>query len=133
VGWTYRMSDRLGLVASRMALLSAGETGEGVDALRDLRVGRNVIRLRHARAISPAAAEGPLNALLSQTADFYAIRAAQGRALAPPRSLLTAIDDALGVLSALPAGATRRQGFLAATGLRRNLFPEAPAYAGAPA
>lgn len=133
VGWTYRMSDRLGLVASRMALLSAGETGEGVDALRDLRVGRNVIRLRHARAISPAAAAGPLNALLSQTADFYATRATHGRALAPPRSLLTAIDDTLSVLSALPAGNTRRQGFLAATGLRRNLFPEAAAYAGASA
>lgn len=133
VGWTYRMSDRLGLVASRMALLSAGETGEGVDALRDLRVGRNVIRLRHARAISPATAAGPLNALLSQTADFYAARAAHGRPLAPPPGLLTAIDDALGVLSVLPAGSTRRQGFLAATGLRRNLFPDAAAYAGAPA
>jgi uncharacterized membrane protein YccC len=133
VGWTYRMSDRLGLVASRMALLSAGESAEGVDALRDLRVGRNIIRLRHARAISPVVAAGPLNLLLSQTADFYTMRAAHGRALAPPHSLLTAIDDALGVLSALPAGNTRRQGFLAATGLRRNLFPEAAAYAGAPA
>ena len=133
VGWTYRMSDRLGLVASRMALLSAGETAEGVDALRDLRVGRNVIRLRHARAISPAKAAGPLNALLSQTADFYAARAIQGRALAPPRSLLTTIDAALGALPALPAGNTRRQGLLAATGLRRNLFPDAAAYAGTPA
>ena len=133
VGWTYRMSDRLGLVASRMALLSAGEAAEGVDALRDLRVGRNVIRLRHARAISSSAATGPLNALLSQTADFYAARAAYGRALAPPRSLLIAIDDALGVLSALPVGNTRRQGFLAATGLRRNLFPDAAAYVRTPA
>jgi hypothetical protein len=113
--------------------LPTGGPAEGVDALRDLRVGRNIIRLRRAQAVSPAAASKPLNALLSQTADFYASRAAHSRALAPPRSLLAAIDDVLNVLSCLPAGNTRRQGFLAATGLRRNLFPAAAAYAGAPA
>ena len=128
VGWTYRMHDRVGLVASRMALLSAGKDAEGIDALRDLRVGRNVIRLRRAQAISPATAARPINELLSQVSAFYDARVTRGRASAPPRSLLAAIDEALHILPALPEGPTRYQGFLAATGLRRNLFPGATAY-----
>jgi uncharacterized membrane protein YccC len=132
-GWSHRMHDRLGLVASRMALLPAGEAGEGVDALRDLRVGRNVIRLRRAQAIAPEAAASPIGAVLSQTASFYSVRAARGRAVDPPQSLLAAIDAAFPVLPSLPAGETRRHGQLALTGLRRNLFPDAAAYQGRPA
>ena len=126
VGWTYRMHDRVGLVASRMALHPAGV--EGVDALSDLRVGRNVIRLRRAQAISPAAAARPINNLLSQISAFYTARGTHGRGAAPPASLLAAIDEALHILPALPEGPTRHQGFLAVTGLRRNLFPAAHPY-----
>lgn len=125
VAWSHRMHDRIGQVASRMALLPDAETG----ALRDLRVGRNIVRLRRAQAIaaSPAAA-APIGDLLRQTAAFYDARASKGRPDAPPASLLAAIDASLRGLPLLPPGDTRRHGYLALAGLRRNLFPEAAPY-----
>ncbi len=124
------MHDRLGLITGRMAMQTAGQKPEGVDALRDLRVGRNVIRLRRAHAMALPQAEGPLNALLAQTADFYRASAARRAPLAPPPGLLAAIDEALPAMRHVPAGETRRHGLLALAGLRRNLFPDAPAYQG---
>jgi uncharacterized membrane protein YccC len=129
VAWSRRMHDRVGLVASRIALMPDNEA----DALRDLRVGRNVIRIRRAQQIAPLPAREPLDALLSQTQAFYAERAARGHAERPPASLLAAIDAALAALPGLPPGETRRHGLLALTGLRRNLFPAARAYQDTPA
>lgn len=129
VAWSRRMHDRVGLVASRIALMPDSEA----DALRDLRVGRNVIRIRRAQQIATQPAREPLDALLSQTRAFYADRAARGHAERPPASLLAAIDAALAALPGLPPGETRRHGLLALTGLRRNLFPGARAYQDTPA
>jgi hypothetical protein len=122
------MHDRVGLIAGRVALLAPGERFGRVDPLKDLRVGRNVVRLRRAHTAAPAPAAGPIEALLSQIAAFYAARGRRGRPLEPPPALLTGIDEALSALHAAPAGETRRHGFLALAGLRRNLFPEAAAY-----
>jgi uncharacterized membrane protein YccC len=134
IAWSHRMHDRVGLIAGRMALLAPGEgLGErfgAVDPLKDLRVGRNVIRLRRAHTAASPPASAPIAALLSQIAAFYAARGRRGP-LEPPPALLVRIDEALSALHAAPAGETRRHGFLALAGLRRNLFPEAAAYQGA--
>ena len=131
VAWSHRMHDRVGLIAGRVALLAPGERFGQVDPLSDLRVGRNVIRLRRAHTAAPAPAAGPIGALLSQIAAFYAARGRRGRPLQPPPALLDRIDEALSALHAAPASETRRHGVLALAGLRRNLFPEAVAYRGA--
>jgi uncharacterized membrane protein YccC len=129
IAWSRRMHDRLGLIASRMAFLEAWEGFRGADALRDLRIGRNVI---HLRRVQVSAAQPTLGRLLgnvlAQIAAFYAARASHGRPIAPPLSLLEGIDRALSRLHEASAGETRRQGFLALAGMRRNLFPDAAAY-----
>jgi uncharacterized membrane protein YccC len=132
IAWSHRMHDRVGLVASRTALLAEAGSEDEADALRDLRVGRNIIRLRRAHAIATASAKTALAAVLGQTAHYYERRAARARPLKPPAGLLAGIDDAFGAIAALPPGETRRHGFLALAGLRRNLFPKAPAFAGGP-
>jgi len=128
IAWSHRMHDRVGLVASRSALLVQAGGDDEADALRDLRIGRNIIRLRRAQAVATPAAASALADLLSQTARFYDHRAARARALAPPSGLLAMIDEAIDALVSVPASETRRHGFLALAGLRRNLFPTAPAY-----
>lgn len=132
IAWSHRMHDRVGLIAGRMALLAPGERFGEIDPLRDLRVGRNVIRLRRAQTGAPEAAAEPISTLLSHIAVFYAGRGRVGP-FEPPEALLARIDEALSALHAAPAGETRRHGFLALAGLRRNLFPEAAAYSGASA
>lgn len=133
IAWSHRMHDRVGLIAGRMALLAPGERFSGADPLKDLRVGRNVIRLRRAQTGAPEAAAGPIGALLSQVGAYYSARGRRGGSLEPPPALLAGIDEALSALHAAPAGENRRHGYLALAGLRRNLFPEASAYLGAAA
>ena len=133
IAWSHRMHDRVGLIAGRMALLAPGELLRAADPLKDLQVGRNVIRLRRAQLGAPETAAGPIRNLLIQLAAFYASRGRRGESLEPPPALLTEIDDALASLHAAPPGDSRWHGFLALAGLRRNLFPEAAAYRGAEA
>jgi hypothetical protein len=111
-----------------VAMLAPGEPFREADPLRDLRVGRNVIRLRRAQINAPETAAGPIQNLLVQLAAFYAARGSRGGALKPPSALLSQIDEALAGLHAAPPGDSRWHGFLALAGLRRNLFPEAAAY-----
>jgi uncharacterized membrane protein YccC len=116
-----------------MAMLAPGERFPEADPLRDLRIGRNVIRLRRAQINAPDTAAAPIHGLLSQLSDFYADRSRRGAALKPPPALLDQIDQALANLHAAPPGDSRWHGFLALAGLRRNLFPDAAAYRGAEA
>lgn len=133
ITWSHRMHDRVGQIASRMAMLAPGEPFREADPLRDLRVGRNVIRLRRAQINAPEMAAGPVRSLLIQLAAFYDARGRRGGAMKPPPALLASIDEALANLHTVPPGDSRWHGFLALAGLRRNLFPEAAAYEGAQA
>nr|WP_297383004.1 FUSC family protein [uncultured Roseateles sp.] len=132
-----RMVDRIALLAPRVA--QSGGSVPGVptdDALRDLRIGADLVALQSVRDQLPVLAQRPLGPLLSALGDWLRARI-DGRpgALdgldAPPASLLERLDAALaGLLEAyagagdLPAEAHPAAGAL--MGLRRNLFPDAP-------
>ncbi|WP_343638597.1 FUSC family protein [Roseateles sp.] len=129
-----RMLDRITLLAPRVA--QSGGSVPGVptdDALRDLRIGADLVALQGVRSRLPALAQGPLPPLLNALGDWLRARI-DGRpeALdAPPPSLLERLDEALaGLIAAyagsgdLPAEAHPAAGAL--LGLRRSLFPDAP-------
>ncbi len=129
-----RMIDRIALLAPRVA--QSGGSVPGVptdDALRDLRIGADLVALQDVRSRLPALAQRPLPPLLSAIGDWLRARidGRPGALDAPPASLLARLDAALeGLIEAyagsadLPPEAHPAAGAL--MGLRRNLFPEAP-------
>ncbi|MDH0863415.1 FUSC family protein [Mitsuaria sp. GD03876] len=129
-----RMLDRISLLAPRVA--QSGGSVPGVptdDALRDLRLGADLVALQGVRGRLHAEAERPLPSLLAALGDWLRARVAgQAEALAaPPAALLTRVDAALaGLVEAYPASrplpAEARPAAGALMGLRRNLFPDAP-------
>jgi len=124
--YAVRMLDRIGLLAPRIA--QAGGTLEGVvahDALQDLRMGADIVALQRTRAHLPAEAAAQV---LADIAAFFRGRAGGQGAGARPPALLARIDAALsGALGAPDASPEWRSAITALVGLRRNLFPEAPA------
>jgi len=118
--------DRLGMLTPKLA--EAGERHDfvGVDALRDLRVGMNLVAVQTARPDLPPEGKRQLDAALDGVGDHFAALAA-GEVHKPGEDLLTRIDAALRGLSIAPA-ASAVQGVSGLVGLRRNLFPEAPAF-----
>lgn len=127
--YAVRMLDRIGLLAPRIA--QAGGTLEGMvarDALQDLRMGADIVTLQRTRAHLPAAAAAQV---LADIAAFFRGRAGgQGEGARPPALLAridAALSGALGALGAPDASPEWRSAVTALVGLRRNLFPEAPA------
>jgi uncharacterized membrane protein YccC len=118
--------DRLGMLTPKLA--EAGERHDfvGVDALRDLRVGMNLVAVQTARPDLPPEGKRQLDAALDGVGDHFAALAS-GQSDKPSADLLTRIDAALRGLSIAPA-ASAVQGVSGLVGLRRNLFPEAPAF-----
>ncbi len=122
-----RMLDRISLLAPRVA--QAGGSVPGVptdDALRDLRLGADLVTLQAQRDQWPSLALKPL---LSGLADWQSQRIA-GVLAPPPPALLGLIDDALRrLVTVCPADApwpsSARATVSALLGLRRSLFPEA--------
>lgn len=118
--------DRLGMLTPKLA--EAGEQHDfvGVDALRDLRVGMNLVAVQTARPDLPPESKDQLDAALDGVSEHFAALAA-GQPRKPGEDLLARIDAALRGLSIAPA-ASAVQGVSGLVGLRRNLFPEAPAF-----
>jgi hypothetical protein len=129
-GYAARMLDRTGLLAPRIA--QAGGRIEGVlamDVLRDLRVGADIAALQSARSKLPASLS---TGLLASVAGFFRARGA-GHMVERPATLLPLIDSTLTAILRLPdATGAARAAVTALVGLRRNLFPEAPAALAAP-
>ena len=98
----------------------------GVDALRDLRVGMNLVSVQTARSDLPPEGRRELDAALDGVGEHFAALAAGG-GRSPSADLLVRIDAALRGLSIAPA-ASAVQGLSGLVGLRRNLFPQAPAF-----
>lgn len=122
-----RMLDRISLLAPRVA--QAGGSVPGVptdDALRDLRLGADLVTLQAQRDQWPTLALKPL---LGGVADWLSQRMA-GVLTPAPAALLALIDDALHRLVTVcpsdgPWPSSARAMVSALLGLRRNLFPDA--------
>ncbi len=118
--------DRLGILTPKLAQAGQGDDFVGVDALRDLRVGMNLVSVQTARPDLSPEGRARLDAALDGVGDHFAALAA-GKPRPPGEALLARIDAALRGLSVAPA-ASAVQGVSGLVGLRRNLFPEAPAF-----
>jgi uncharacterized membrane protein YccC len=111
--------DRLGLLTPKLAETGSRSDLIGVDALRDLRVGMNLVAVQAARSdLDPASLDAALDGVGRR---FAAL--ASGRTPPPDADLLTSLDAALREAT----GAACVQGVTGLVGLRRNLFPDAPA------
>ncbi|HKT75166.1 MAG TPA: FUSC family protein [Sphingobium sp.] len=126
-GWVNRMLDRIALLAPRLSVARQ----EGGDllfhALRDLRTGVAIGELRQLRLTLPSGQDAPLARVLEDVARHYRRLDPDSPAPAEP-ALLGDIDRAIGALAANDSAAVRREGMLALVSLRRNLFPDSPAY-----
>lgn len=118
--------DRLGMLTPKLAQAGPRHDFVGVDALRDLRIGMNLVAVQAARPDLPPEGKDQLDAALDGVGDHFAALAAGG-VRKPGEDLLARIDTALRGLSVAPA-ASAVQGVSGLVGLRRNLFPEAPAF-----
>jgi len=118
--------DRLGILTPKLAQAGQSHDFVGVDALRDLRIGMNLVAVQTARPDLSPESKAQLDAALDGVGDHFAGLAA-GKARAPDQDLLVRIDAALRGLSVAPA-ASAVQGVAGLVGLRRNLFPQAPTF-----
>lgn len=120
----YRMVDRFGLVAPRLARIPVESAVAQNDILGDLRNGLNTMELQRHRQLLNRDSREDVNEVLSGIAGFYQQKQRHGHAQ-PGESLLKAIDKSLADLlhqnpSSAVEGARR-----AITSLRYNLYPDA--------
>ena len=118
--------DRLGMLTPKLAEAGPQRDFVGVDALRDLRIGMNLVAVQAARPDLSPEGQTCVDAALDGVGEHFASLAA-GRRHDPSAELLNRIDAALRGLSIAPA-ASAVNGVSGLVGLRRNLFPEAPAF-----
>ena len=121
--YAVRMVDRIALLAPRVVQADAAVRNETVDgALSDLRSGLDIVALQRARPRLPSLGIGPV---MQGVARLFRSRG-HGRDDAPPATLLAELDGALqGALG--NGGIDGRVAVTALVGLRRTLFPGAPA------
>ena len=122
---TVRLLDRIALIAPRVAQSGGKIDGLPADALRDLRLGTDIVTLQRVRWHLPLGVTGTL---MSDLARWLRDLGAGGQAT-PPGPLLDRVDAALAATLAThdPASAERSAGLGALVGVRRALFPDAPA------
>ncbi|MDB5738750.1 MAG: Fusaric acid resistance protein [Sphingomonas bacterium] len=126
-GWNSRMLDRIGLLAPRLAAKGQDPGRPVLDALQDLRVGLTVGELRRLRMASTAPEDAIISPVLGGVGRHYAALRTD-RVLPNDDALLASIDRAMAGFARDESAAARRDGLLALTGLRRNLFPSAPVF-----
>jgi uncharacterized membrane protein YccC len=117
------MLNRIGLLAPRLVALPDSEL-HNVDNLRELRVGLNIVDLRRARHGMAPRTLRAMDAMLDElAADF---RRFDGETM--PAQLLARIDHALTEVMTEAGDAVRGDALIGLVGIRRGLFPDAPAY-----
>ena len=122
-----RMLDRIGLLQPRLALAQRPDDVVAADALKDLRVGRDITELQRARRHLPMA-EATIEPVLDSLAGFFRARSAWRSGDKTPE-FLAQIDRALSSVAATPQGAAARdRAVVALVGIRRAFFPDAPDY-----
>lgn len=124
--FTAKMLDRLGLLVPRLAALDSTHSLATTDALLDLRLGLNLIELQRRRhELSGVAAENVTELLDGISRHYRAVR--DDHMAKPPAALLETLDDALASVGATEV-AHKSRIILILAGVRRVLFPDAPAY-----
>jgi Fusaric acid resistance protein family len=116
--------DRAGLLVPRLAAVGAGNDLAAVDALKDLRIGINMVDMQRDRDAMPLAVRTAVGGVLAGTAFHFAGQAAAGRAWPPSPALLRDIDRALDAAIAM-GGERSRDLLLQLVGIRRGLFADA--------
>ncbi|WP_332607923.1 FUSC family protein [Achromobacter sp. ESBL13] len=125
--YTARMLDRIGLLQPRLALAQRPDDLVAADALKDLRVGRDITELQRARRHLPMA-EATIQPVLNSLAQFFRARSAWRVGEKTPE-FLAQIDRALSSVAGSPQGvAARDRAVVALVGIRRAFFPDAPDY-----
>jgi uncharacterized membrane protein YccC len=114
---------RLGLLAPRLAAIPASDLCD-VDTLGELRVGLNIIDLRGARHGLTSRTLRAMDDMLDRLAG--ALRRHTGGPMPP--ELLTHIDLALTEAMSESSDDVREDALIGLVGIRRGLFPGAPAY-----
>ncbi|MCP3416103.1 FUSC family protein [Bradyrhizobium brasilense] len=121
------MLHRLGLLVQRIAFISESDRRDA-DSLVQLRIGLNIIDLRRARYGLAAVTVRAIDDMLDDLAAAFRARADQ----AMPAELLSCIDTALTAVVKDPNERARDDALLGLVGIRRGLFPDAPAYRSQP-
>ncbi|ARP95444.1 FUSC family protein [Bordetella genomosp. 13] len=120
-----RLLDRIGLLQPRLAMATRRDDLLAADALKDLRVGKDIVELQHARRQLPVA-DAAIQQVLRALAEFFRARRTGRREQSP--ELLAHIDRALaGVAAADGAATARSRAAVALVGIRRALYPQASA------
>jgi uncharacterized membrane protein YccC len=127
LAWTNQMLDRLGLLTPRLALAAADERLAQTDALNDLRTGLNVVDIQLARPTVGPRADAAIGGLMEILGGHFRSKAAGRSDRVDPR-LLGQLDAAIGEVAASAARPESHAAAIGLTGLRRSLFPGAPAY-----
>lgn len=124
------MVDRIGLLAPKLAVGAQSSSVSGADILTDLRIGMNIAMIQHYRAVTAPEESAGLNDLLQRIGSHFSVLAAGG-ASPSAAAALPALDHCLSLAmdNRTTPEPSRREGLAALVGLRRNLFPEAPAFA----
>jgi uncharacterized membrane protein YccC len=123
--WRSRMMHRIGLLTARLARAEP-EDRSTTGALRDLMTGLSLAQLaQHEPLLRPDIAAEVHD--IVDTVRMHFAKLAKRATLLPPETLLAKIDDGLDRVSREPSRRGRRGAMLALLGLRRNLFPAAPA------
>lgn len=117
------MLHRLGLLVQRIAFLSESDRRDA-DSLVQLRIGINIIDLRRARYGLAASTIAVIDDMLDRLA--VACRSFAGEGM--PAELLTSVDKALAQAVKDPNDSAREDALIGLVGIRRGLFPDAPAY-----
>jgi hypothetical protein len=117
------MINRLGLLVQRIAFISESDRRDA-DSLAQLRIGLNIIGLRRARYRLAAPTLSLLDDMLDELAATF--RRHVGGAM--PSALLARIDAVLDEAVKDPDDTAREDALIGLVGIRRGLFPEAPAY-----
>jgi uncharacterized membrane protein YccC len=120
--WASRMLDRVGLLLPRLAGTSGVLRARAGRALDDLRLGVNMLDLRHAGLATQPHVRATIESALTQIGAHFRQRLERPD-IAPAPTILHTIDRTIAALRDSEAGRSRVQGLTAATGLRLGLFP----------
>jgi uncharacterized membrane protein YccC len=123
-GFESRMLDRVGLLSARLAQAGGSVDVDAIDAVRDLRVGLNVVELERVRPVLGAAAGPVLDRLLRGVAAHFRALSAK-RPDPAPAELLGSMDALLSAVATAPRCPERDRAVVALASLRRSLFPDA--------